>query len=82
LQFFITNTLNFLIFQNALQIAVLHHKHSQLPYISKRVAKLQFFITTVRTPHLNGKHTVFGQVTKVSELIIIGHFALVSVTLH
>jgi cyclophilin family peptidyl-prolyl cis-trans isomerase len=24
----------------------------------------QFFVTTVLTPHLNGKHTVFGAVVK------------------
>ena len=29
----------------------------------------QFFITEVPTPHLNGKHTVFGKVTKGVELV-------------
>ena len=29
----------------------------------------QFFITEVPTPHLNGKHTIFGQVTEGIELI-------------
>jgi len=24
----------------------------------------QFFVTTVPTPHLNGKHTIFGQITE------------------
>jgi len=29
----------------------------------------QFFITEVATPHLDGKHTVFGKVTKGADLI-------------
>ncbi|MCE9636302.1 MAG: peptidylprolyl isomerase [Planctomycetes bacterium] len=29
----------------------------------------QFFITEVATPHLNGKHTVFGKVTKNVDLV-------------
>jgi peptidyl-prolyl isomerase D len=29
----------------------------------------QFFITTTRTPHLDGKHVVFGKVIKGLELI-------------
>lgn len=29
----------------------------------------QFFITHVATPHLNGKHTVFGQVTSGQEVV-------------
>jgi len=29
----------------------------------------QFFITTVETPHLNGKHTVFGEVVEGSQFI-------------
>ena len=29
----------------------------------------QFFITTVPTPHLNGKHTVFGEVVEGQEFI-------------
>ncbi|WP_297814155.1 peptidylprolyl isomerase [uncultured Helicobacter sp.] len=27
----------------------------------------QFFITTTRTPHLNGKHTIFGEISKESQ---------------
>jgi peptidyl-prolyl cis-trans isomerase A (cyclophilin A) len=29
----------------------------------------QFFITTVPTPHLNGRHTIFGEVIEGSEII-------------
>ena len=29
----------------------------------------QFFITHVATPHLNGKHTVFGKVTKGAQVV-------------
>ena len=29
----------------------------------------QFFITTVPTPHLNGKHTVFGKVIEGTEFV-------------
>ena len=29
----------------------------------------QFFITTVPTPHLNGRHTIFGEVTEGSDLV-------------
>ncbi len=27
----------------------------------------QFFITTTRTPHLNGKHTIFGEISKQNQ---------------
>jgi peptidyl-prolyl cis-trans isomerase A (cyclophilin A) len=29
----------------------------------------QFFITVVPTPHLNGKHTIFGEVTEGTEIV-------------
>jgi peptidyl-prolyl cis-trans isomerase A (cyclophilin A) len=34
-----------------------------------RTGNCQFFITEVPTPHLNGKHTIFGQVVSSQELV-------------
>ena len=34
-----------------------------------RTGSCQFFITEVPTPHLNGKHTIFGQVVEGQELV-------------
>ena len=31
----------------------------------------QFFITTTRTPHLNGLHTIFGEISKENKLVSI-----------
>ena len=44
----------------------------------------QFFITHLHTPHLDGKHTVFGEVTKGQDVInaIKGGDKIDSITIH
>ena len=44
----------------------------------------QFFITHLPTPHLDGKHTVFGEVTKGQDVVdsIVGGDTIDSITIH
>ena len=44
----------------------------------------QFFITHLPTPHLDGKHTVFGEVTKGQDVVnaIVGGDTIESITIH
>ena len=44
----------------------------------------QFFITHLPTPHLDGRHTVFGEVTKGQEVVdsVQGGDKIVKVTIH
>ena len=44
----------------------------------------QFFITHLPTPHLDGKHTVFGEVTQGQDVVnaIVGGDTIESITIH